>query len=113
VPAFGPEAHRLVCGSCSVTSRGKECKKGHGAEEMEYKCRYCCDVAVWFCFGTTHFCDACHTKWVTASPDWETDPPMKACTRKTCPLRVEHPEHGQEFCLGCAVCRSLKASQQE
>ena len=113
VPAFGPEAHRLVCGSCSVTSRGKECKKGHGAEEMEYKCRYCCDVAVWFCFDTTHFCDACHTKWVTASPDWETDPPMKACTRKTCPLRVEHPEHGQEFCLGCAVCRSLKASQQE
>ena len=113
VPAAGPEAHRLVCGSCSVTSRGKECKKGHGAEEMEYKCRYCCDVAVWFCFGTTHFCDACHTKWVTASPDWETDPPMKTCTRKTCPLRVEHPEHGQEFCLGCAVCRSLKASQQE
>jgi len=112
-PAAGPEAHRLVCGSCSVTSRGKACTKGHGAEEMEYKCRYCCGVAVWFCFGTTHFCDACHTRWVTSAPDWETDPPMKACTRKTCPLRVEHPEHGQEFCLGCAVCRSLKASQQD
>jgi E3 ubiquitin-protein ligase MYCBP2 len=27
---------------------------------LEYKCRYCCSVAVFFCFGTTHFCNACH-----------------------------------------------------
>ena len=113
VPQQGPDAHQLVCGKCSITAKGKECKKGHGDEEMEYKCRYCCDVAVWFCFGTTHFCDKCHTRWVLSSPDWETDPPMKGCTRKTCPLRVDHPEHGIEFCLGCAVCRSLKATQEE
>nr|KAG5689428.1 hypothetical protein BaRGS_012250 [Batillaria attramentaria] len=32
----------------------------HGSDFLEYKCRYCCSVAVFFCFGTTHFCNACH-----------------------------------------------------
>lgn len=32
----------------------------HGTDFLEYKCRYCCSVAVFFCFGTTHFCNACH-----------------------------------------------------
>ena len=32
----------------------------HGTDYLEYKCRYCCSVAVFFCFGTTHFCNACH-----------------------------------------------------
>ena len=92
-----------------MTVSGKACKKGHGDDEMEYKCRYCCDVAVWFCFGTTHFCDKCHTAWVRDQPDWEDFPPKKTCTRKTCPLRVDHPDHGKEFCLGCAICRSAKS----
>ncbi len=35
------------------------CSK-HGTDFLEYKCRYCCSVAVFFCFGTTHFCNACH-----------------------------------------------------
>ena len=26
--------------------------------------RFCCSIASFFCFGTTHFCDACHHKWV-------------------------------------------------
>ena len=32
----------------------------HGSDFMVYKCRYCCSVAVFFCFGTTHFCNQCH-----------------------------------------------------
>lgn len=32
----------------------------HGTDYLEYKCRYCCSVAVFFCFGTTHFCNPCH-----------------------------------------------------
>ena len=105
--------HKFMCGNCSVTVSGKACKKGHGDDEMEYKCRYCCDVAVWFCFGTTHFCDKCHTSWMRDQPDWENFPPKKTCTRKTCPLRVDHPDHGIEFCLGCAVCRSAKSFYDE
>jgi len=42
----------------------------HGTDFLEYKCRYCCSVAVFFCFGTTHFCNACHDDFqrVTSIP---------------------------------------------
>lgn len=46
----------LVCGGCSDISRAQICPK-HGTDYLEYKCRYCCSVAIFFCFGTTHFCD--------------------------------------------------------
>ena len=49
----------LVCGACSDVSRAQMCPK-HGTDFLEYKCRYCCSVAVFFCFGTTHFCNPCH-----------------------------------------------------
>lgn len=49
----------LVCGGCSDVARAQMCPK-HGADFLEYKCRYCCSVAVFFCFGTTHFCNTCH-----------------------------------------------------
>lgn len=49
----------LVCGGCSDVARAQICPK-HGTDLLEYKCRYCCSVAVFFCFGTTHFCNACH-----------------------------------------------------
>ena len=67
--AFNPE--ELVCGGCSDVSQVREqgpahltplsfqaqmCPK-HGTDYLEYKCRYCCSVAVFFCFGTTHFCN--------------------------------------------------------
>merc|ERR1712000_560100 len=45
----------LICGGC----RG--CKI-HGSDHMIYKCRFCCSVATYFCFGHTHFCTPCHDK---------------------------------------------------
>ena len=90
-----------MCGACSATAAGATCRK-HGREELQYKCRFCCDVAVWFCFGTTHFCDTCHV----VRPDFKPRPPPKLCNPRTCPLKVDHPPHGEEFCLGCSLCRS-------
>lgn len=49
----------LVCGGCSPHAAEQDCPT-HGTEFLEYKCRFCCTVAVFFCFGTTHFCDRCH-----------------------------------------------------
>lgn len=49
----------LVCGGCSDVARAQMCPK-HGTDFLEYKCRYCCSVAVFFCFGSTHFCNNCH-----------------------------------------------------
>ena len=122
------ETHRLLCANCSETTPAKTCKRGksapgdgHGAsptEEMEYKCRYCCSVAVWCCDlerelgGRTHFCDQCHVRWVKDEGGvqelWTYDPPKKTCNKRSCPLRVDHPEHGKEFNLGCALCRLSK-----
>lgn len=62
----------LVCGGCSDVARAQMCPK-HGADFLEYKCRYCCSVAVFFCFGTTHFCNPCHDDFqrVTTIPKSE------------------------------------------
>ena len=35
--------------------KAQECPE-HKRDYIEYKCRYCCSVATFFCFGTTHFC---------------------------------------------------------
>ncbi|XP_042905926.1 E3 ubiquitin-protein ligase MYCBP2-like [Parasteatoda tepidariorum] len=102
----------LVCGGCSDVSRAQMCPK-HGTDFLEYKCRYCCSVAVFFCFGTTHFCNACHDDFqrVTNIPKTElphcpAGPKAKQLEGEECPLHVKHPPTGEEFALGCGVCRN-------
>ncbi|KAG8222416.1 hypothetical protein J437_LFUL004875 [Ladona fulva] len=102
----------LVCGGCSDVSRAQMCPK-HGTDFLEYKCRYCCSVAVFFCFGTTHFCNACHDDFqrVTNIPRHElphcpAGPKAKQLDGEECPLHVAHPPTGEEFALGCGVCRN-------
>jgi hypothetical protein len=76
----------------------------------EFKCRFCCALATFFCGGKAHFCTPCHdiagqkvdfsewaTKWegVVECPGFE-----------NCPLGVPHGMNGEEFSLGCAMCRA-------
>jgi hypothetical protein len=91
-----PNRDDLVCGGCSAGSA--VCDK-HGNQYMEWKCKYCCNAAVWYCWGTTHFCELCHS------------PPRKSVREECpgeelCPLRGAHPPNGSEFAIGCAMCRS-------
>ncbi|XP_056648043.1 E3 ubiquitin-protein ligase MYCBP2 isoform X1 [Diorhabda sublineata] len=102
----------LVCGACSDVARAQMCPK-HGTDFLEYKCRYCCSVAVFFCFGTTHFCNPCHDDFqrVTNLPKNElpicpAGPRAKQLEGDECPLHVKHPPTGEEFALGCGVCRN-------
>uniref|UniRef100_A0A8C8JY02 RCR-type E3 ubiquitin transferase n=1 Tax=Oncorhynchus tshawytscha TaxID=74940 RepID=A0A8C8JY02_ONCTS len=102
----------LICGACSDVSRAQMCSK-HGTDFLEYKCRYCCSVAVFFCFGTTHFCNACHDDFqrMTSVPKEElphcpAGPKGKQLEGTDCPLHVVHPPTGEEFALGCGVCRN-------
>ncbi|XP_014476551.1 PREDICTED: E3 ubiquitin-protein ligase MYCBP2 isoform X3 [Dinoponera quadriceps] len=102
----------LVCGGCSDVARAQMCPK-HGADFLEYKCRYCCSVAVFFCFGTTHFCKPCHDDFqrVTTIPKNElpmcpAGPTAKQLEGDECPLHVKHPPTGEEFALGCGICRN-------
>lgn len=89
----------LTCGSCVAKKAGvgiAECK-AHGKDAIEFKCRYCCSVALWFCFGTTHFCEPCHQR--------AGNPKAVDCLGKDCPLGIEHPANGNEYALGCGLCR--------
>jgi E3 ubiquitin-protein ligase MYCBP2 len=95
----------LVCGGCSAAG-STTCLK-HGSEAIEHKCKFCCTVASWFCWGTTHFCDSCHRKQGT--PESMSRKPrnmLPVCTPDTCPLKIPHPPNGEEFVLGCQICRS-------
>lgn len=93
-----------MCGKCSAVGVGagiKECKK-HGVEFIDFKCKYCCSIALWFCWGSTHFCDPCHR---VAGNNKVT--PCKG--KGKCdlgPSLEDHPENGTEYALGCNVCRS-------
>eukprot|EP00672_Neobodo_designis_P016775 CAMPEP_0174834588 /NCGR_PEP_ID=MMETSP1114-20130205/4908_1 /TAXON_ID=312471 /ORGANISM="Neobodo designis, Strain CCAP 1951/1" /LENGTH=735 /DNA_ID=CAMNT_0016068503 /DNA_START=129 /DNA_END=2336 /DNA_ORIENTATION=+ len=91
-----PNREELVCGGCA--SGSASCPK-HGGQYLEFKCKYCCNLAVWFCWGTTHFCDLCHS------------PPRKTVRvecpgEELCPLKAKHLPNGQECAIGCALCRS-------
>lgn len=135
----------------------KICPK-HGSDFIEYKCRFCCSVAVFFCFGTTHFCNPCHDAhsrctrakkedmpqcpvsqertaaccrlWLACVAQFPSNsssrslligwplafaygalqcgPVLKQLEGSECPLHVVHPPTGEEFCLGCGVCRKAQ-----
>jgi len=90
-------AKDLICGACS-TGKNQSCKK-HGKEFIEYKCKFCCKTACWFCWGNTHFCDDCH-KIAPKIAKYPLDKLPK------CNCGVPHPQNGtSEFCLGCSWCR--------
>jgi hypothetical protein len=52
---------RLVCQRRRGGGGGGETNCAvHGNDFIEYKCKFCCSVATWFCWGTTHLCTECH-----------------------------------------------------
>ena len=100
----------LLCGGC-VNIDGvagvAECKK-HGKDFIEYKCRFCCSIASWFCWGTTHFCEECHKRQCKGDylTKYTKDKLPKCSGEASCPMKIKHPENGDEFALGCSVCRN-------
>jgi hypothetical protein len=54
----------LVCGACQPKSENvRECKT-HGTEWIGFKCKFCCQIANFFCWNNTHFCNNCHVPGV-------------------------------------------------
>ncbi|KAJ3440543.1 e3 ubiquitin-protein ligase mycbp2 [Anaeramoeba flamelloides] len=92
----------LICGGCSIVegSQNKPCKK-HGTDYLIWKCKFCCNVAVWFCWGNTHFCDPCHNK-AGSLPNLPKDKLPKCLGPPNC--RGKHPPNGNEHCYGCGLC---------
>lgn len=107
----------LVCGKCAAQTVGagqNNCKK-HGHEFIEFKCKFCCSIAQWFCWGSTHFCESCHTKqnkgdYVSRKKKSE----LPQCPGgDKCPLGVKHPANGEEYALGCSICRNAVANAKD
>uniref|UniRef100_A0A915ATT0 RCR-type E3 ubiquitin transferase n=8 Tax=Parascaris univalens TaxID=6257 RepID=A0A915ATT0_PARUN len=108
---YNPE--ELLCGGCSDVVGAQVCGR-HGVDYLEYKCRFCCSVAVYFCFGTTHFCAACHDDFQRLMclpkqllPKCPAGPKGVQLEGDGCPLRMQHPPTGEEFAMGCGICRNL------
>merc|ERR1712039_288143 len=102
--AQGLNASDFVCSPCSGI--GAESCKIHGKDYMVYKCKFCCSVATYFCWGNTHFCVDCHTR--QENHDFMTTKAKKdlpQCLGADCPLGIEHPPNGEEFSIGCSLCR--------
>eukprot|EP00047_Mylnosiga_fluctuans_P000811 m.202671 g.202671 ORF g.202671 m.202671 type:complete len:4234 (-) comp10109_c2_seq9:387-13088(-) len=104
----------LICPMCVEGPAMQECPR-HGSDFLEYKCRFCCSVAVFFCFGTTHFCNPCHDdhqRCVSAKkeslPHCPAGPRLTQLEGDECPLHVKHPPTGEEFALGCGICRNAQ-----
>ena len=116
-PPFNPAD--LVCGPCSARISGSSCDK-HGVDGLEFKCRYCCSGAVFFCFGTTHFCNTCHNNYAECQTR-ESEGTLPHCPagphlvqleggEDACPLGIApHPPTGTEFVLGCSTCMEERA----
>lgn len=95
-----------ICYDCFDFSKIKgitNCKI-HKREQIIYKCRFCCNVASHFCWGTTHFCEDCHIRQLNGDYLTKIDRKNLPECNDTCPLNKSHPENGEEFGIGCSLC---------
>jgi E3 ubiquitin-protein ligase MYCBP2 len=107
----------LICGSHANIAgvAGKtDCPK-HGKDFIEYKCKFCCQIASWFCWGTTHFCEDCHTRQCKGDyvSKYTKDKLPKCPGESKCGLRINHPANGEEYAMGCSVCRNSSDNLKE
>ena len=78
----------------------------HGKEFIEYKCKFCCKYATWFCWGTTHFCDDCYKRQCIGDyvSQYSKDK-LDKCKKSKCQVGGNHPLNGEEYALGCFICK--------
>ena len=99
-----------ICENCSdlrLVAGQADCQT-HGKEFIAYKCKFCCSVSSWFCWGNTHFCDPCHRRQCSGDllNQYEKDKLPKCTDESSCPLKLKHPPNGEEFAIGCTICAS-------
>lgn len=108
---YKPE--ELVCAKCAAKVVGAgiaDCPK-HGTDYIEFKCKFCCTIAQWFCFGTTHFCEPCHAAYIQGNRMTDKarhELPLCKGLEGGCPLKTPHPPNGDEYALGCGLCTGLQ-----
>lgn len=91
-------ADKRLCSSCVLPPPGVSACPHHGTTHLEYKCKWCCNPAVWFCHGHTHYCDPCHQVAGRNKPAVCAGP-------EACPTGGRHAPNGNEYAFACAECR--------
>jgi E3 ubiquitin-protein ligase MYCBP2 len=87
-----------ACRACSrVFEKEGTCPK-HGESAMIFKCFWCCKPAAWFCWGTTHFCAACHER-----PVQVVKPPWPECDGH-CQFHPHAPNGTKQILGFCRIC---------
>jgi hypothetical protein len=104
---YGEKPVRLCFDCFDFTSiKGKTNCEIHGRKNIQYKCKFCCNLASHFCFGTTHFCEDCHL--VQIKGNYITNKSKEELSHclgiDSCQLGLEHPPNGEEFGLYCILC---------
>lgn len=73
---------------------------------------------MWFCFGTTHFCDPCHSRY-SECQTLHQEGRLPACPagpcgtalEGPCPIGGRHRPGGEEQVLGCRECMMAHAAK--
>lgn len=106
----------LRCRDCTMQAygAGKETCDKHGDEHIDWKCMFCCSVAVWHCFGTHFFCERCHNEYCEEPYN---EVKIRDCNGVNCPLGVPHPPAHADpkkstFPLGCGLCRAENLNEK-
>jgi E3 ubiquitin-protein ligase MYCBP2 len=94
-----------LCKPCSARCFCKQTCAKHGETGMIFKCFWCCRPAVWFCWGTTHFCEPCHNIWQRAQKG-----PWPECDGK-CQFHPHAPNGTKERFGYCTICEAEKAQE--
>ena len=98
-----------ICGKDSNLTyvEGKNNCIKHGKDFIEYKCKFCCKIAAFFCWGSTHFCEDCYKRQSMGEYlSKYTKEKLSKCNKDTCEVGGNHAPNGEEFALGCYLCRS-------
>jgi len=105
----------LLCKKCisKTLDWGKAMCEPHGNEFVDWKCMYCCSIALFICTGGTgNYCTPCHNDAMAG----RLNPTTKCKGGDKCPLKIPvHPVASKDakisrFALGCSLCRSEKLS---
>lgn len=102
------DAKNFLCQPCSEVALGygQEMCALHGNEFCDFKCQYCCSIALFVCDnGTKFYCQPCFNDMMAKKISVKTQ-----CTGgKNCALGISrHPQATQKYPLGCSLCRSEK-----
>lgn len=107
--SMGPEV--FLCQKCSEIELGygKEMCDLHGNEFCDFKCSFCCSIALFVIdHGNTLFCQPCFNDHMEKKT---TEVKTECEGGRSCSLKIStHPKAPEKFPLGCSICRSEKLS---